>query len=673
MNRRKFVQSSVATLASSLSTVGMRADPAGSEKSELSPPAGKWKIQYVRQEIPAIQAPPNHGQTYDDRVPDTLDIAERAKLGVNALTSVTDPAADYHIYWVAEFYRNPPVMRHDYGDYGVQVIEGFLEALPLLRVATGDENSPVDVAWMQSFLRCLGPDGLFYAPLNVGPWPRPKKSRGLVWRANGTTSDFSDESVTQVASGQMCARAIGTMTVYYLRDGNPMWKESVEGMIRRLSALSVDKGDWCYLPAGFFEPGAKVGPNAEMLTGFQAGEMNGRLIQGLSQYYKVTGHEPALELARKLNRYFKDHAQCYDAQGRFLWSESDRQSLSKKFHADGETVGGHSHLHTIGLLSMLEYATAAKDQETMEFVKASFDWAKSQADAFGVSKLVGWFPEWYLPEYPTCESCTVADIVGLALKLSVAGIGDYWDDVDRWVRNDFAEQQLTSADWVYHVASSLPRKPLAWNESADRAVERNIGAFAGWSTANEWGRSIMHCCTGNSTRTLYYIWEHMLEKEGGQLRVNLLLNRASAWADVYSFIPYEGRVELKIKAPCEKVLVRAPEWIGSGGAEIWGAVNGTVRTLRWEGRYVNVGDVKPGDVVVVTFPDFPFRGYLQSERAVQEKIGPVTYTLTLRGNTVVAIDPPGTNGPLYQRAAYRGDRVQWREVRRFVPDQVIRW
>ena len=43
--------------------------------------------------------------------------------------------------------------------------------------------------------------------------------------------------------------------------------------------------------------------------------------------------------------------------------------------------------------------------------------------------------------------------------------------------------------------------------------------------------------------------------------MNLLLNRASKWADVYSYIPYEGRVDLRFKQPCESVLVRAPEWV----------------------------------------------------------------------------------------------------------------
>src|SRR5712692_9624228 len=150
MKRRNFVKNSLVTLGSSLLPAGLRGYQTGSEKDRESPQTGQAKIQYIRQDIPAFEIPAYRGRRYEDHVPDTLDIVERARLGINALTSITDPAADYHIYWTASFYRNPPVIAHHFHDYVVQVVEGFLEALPLLRVATGDDlNSHVDPVWMK--------------------------------------------------------------------------------------------------------------------------------------------------------------------------------------------------------------------------------------------------------------------------------------------------------------------------------------------------------------------------------------------------------------------------------------------------------------------------------------------------------------------------------------------
>ena len=50
-------------------------------------------------------------------MPDTLDLAERARLGVHVLTSIADPQADYEIYWGVNFYRNPAVVWHDFNDW----------------------------------------------------------------------------------------------------------------------------------------------------------------------------------------------------------------------------------------------------------------------------------------------------------------------------------------------------------------------------------------------------------------------------------------------------------------------------------------------------------------------------------------------------------------------------
>ena len=84
----------------------------------------------------------------------------------------------------------------------------------------------------------------------------------------------------------------------------------------------------------------------------------------------------------------------------------------------------------------------------------------------------------------------------------------------------------------------------------------------------------MHCCTGNGSRALYYLWENMLEYNDGQLQLHLLLNRKSPWVEVNSHIPYNGNVEMKVKAQCESVAVRAPEWVEISSNGISCQVNG---------------------------------------------------------------------------------------------------
>jgi DUF1680 family protein len=177
---------------------------------------------------------------------------------------------------------------------------------------------------------------------------------------------------------------------------------------------------------------------------------------------------------------------------------------------------------------------------------------------------------------------------------------------------------------------------------------------------NSWG--IGHCCTANGSRALYYVWDRILRYEGGKLRVNLLLNRASRWADVDSYIPYQGRVDVKVKQPVD-LSIRIPEWVTPGETRC--QVSGDERELEWDERYAQVGALKPGDVATLSFPIF--------ERTDVVHIEKERFTLVRKGNEVVSIEPSGRYYPLYQRQHYREDTPRWRKVSRFISDEGVKW
>jgi len=168
------------------------------------------------------------------------------------------------------------------------------------------------------------------------------------------------------------------------------------------------------------------------------------------------------------------------------------------------------------------------------------------------------------------------------------------------------------------------------------------------------------CCIAYGCNGLYWVWDQILRYQEGKLKVNLLLNRVSPWADVDSYIPYQGRVEVKIKKPVE-LSVRIPEWVKPGQTRC--QVNGQERGFGWEGRYAKVGDVKPGDVARLTFPIF--------ERTDKVWVEKREYTVVRKGNDVVSIDPPGVYHPLYQRQHYRQNEPRMRKVTRFVSEETL--
>jgi len=646
---------------------------------------GDIKPEYIRENIPAFEIPAYSGTRYEDRVPDTLDLAERARLGAHCMTSITDPLADHEIFFYVDLHRNPAVMVHDFNDW-CRNVEGMYEALPLMRLVSGsDENSHVDQVWMEGLLKSIGPDGLVYYPLGGTAWARLRPSwQAPIWRADGTTSDVQDKSVSQITNPNLWPRAMAAMMIYHLRDRNPMWNETIERMIQGMSELFSDQGDYGYFPAGGFELNARFLKNTNVNmqarqvtpTGYLALDGgNGRMIQGLAQYYRLSGFEPARRLAKKIANFMRFHTDTFDEKGCFRFSAGEKLTAEHCVNysrANGGNptleeiqalrLGGHFHSHGIVVIGLLEYATAINDKELLEWCKSSYEWMRAQGNS-----LTGFFPEIVALQYPSCEGCAVADMVGLAAKLSSAGVGDYWDDLDRWVRNQFAEMQLTDGQWIPALADTMPRKQVEFNETADGVETRNVGGFAGWASGNEWtlGGGIMHCCTGSATRSIYYAWENILHASDDELRVNLLLNRASNGADVYSFIPYEGRVSVKIKQPFGKVLLRVPEWVESGSIAVVGKINAKPQQLRWEGRYVNIGAVKPGDMIDVSFPI--------ATRTVTETVGTIRLTMEVRGNTVISVSPRGKIGPLYDRTHYKASAVPWRTVQRYVADKEISW
>ena len=626
--------------------------------------ASSVKFIRSRDAVPAFDVPVHRGERYEDLIPDTLDIQERCALAVNGLTGPTDPDLDHMLYFRVNFSANPPIMGHGPSDI---CQTKFMEALPLMRLASGsDHNAHVDPVWMATALRMIGSDGLVY-------WP------SFPWAKRPDWSEPSPEA-NHYAAPAFNGRSISAMTAYMLCDPTGPWRGEIERVVDALNALAIHEGDYAYFAQGAFVPDGPRPRTAEMPIGIWS-SLAGWTTQGLAHFFRASGYEPARELAGKLARYIAFHGVYYGLRGEFLPNYAGPTTVEDATPGDHDyafepgppPINNFIHFqhHMVPLLGLLDYATAAGDIQIAQFVRQSFEWGREKGES-----TVGYFPENIdNTEFEGSETCEVAGMIGLALKLSAAGLGDYWDDADRWIRNQFAENQLRRADWAYRFHAgglAYPRRRVPQStydpvvETIHRVPERNVGAFAGWPSANDFfvgqGGGIMHCCTGNGTRALYYVWEHILTYRDGELLLNLLLNRPSPWVDVHSYIPFEGQVDVRVKQPC-RLKIRIPEWVQPG--EPVCTVDGLARELEWEGRYAVVGAVATGQTVQFTFPIGEREEFVDIEKQ--------RYVLTIKGNTVVDIDPPGRFCPFYERDAYRDNGVRWKRVERFVPEKQIYW
>lgn len=608
-------------------------------------------IGYINQEIPEFKLPPVNGKHYDATVPDTLELQDRAQLALHCMTETTDPEADYEPYYVTFFNLDPPRMVHN--SWHGSTLPKYIESVALMRVMTGSQqNADVDHRWVEATLKMQGSDGLLYSPAKGRPWA-DQEAGGLLFADFGVEIS-DDQYISAFGNGRM----LSTLSLLAQRDNTPLWRDSMRRIIDGLEELAVHSDDIAYFwPTVTFSQkgfeGSVQTPSVNCETS--------RIPHGLVHAYRLLGYKPALTLAGKLVNYMRRY--FYAPDGTF-WS------------SPGNPYRAHFHAHSHGLLAMMEYAIAAENSEVMEFVVRAFEWAKSlganyKADGWDewvkipAAELIGYFTTYTNTDRQHgSELCQVSDMIALALKLSEAGIGDYWDDADRWLRNMLVEGQLTSSNWADELTSSNTFHVGYSYFTTASIAERNVGAFASWPSANDWSihdlYGCMHCCTVNGARALYWIWDACLRHNEGVVRVNLLLNRASPWADVDSHIPYQGRVDVKIKQPVD-LEMRIPDWVKP--REVCCTVDDSERRLKWNGRYAEIGAVKPGDMVTMTFPI--------TEQTDQVYIEKDPYTLIRKGNDVVSIDPPGRHYPLYQRENYRADETCWRSLKRFVTNERI--
>ena len=590
--------------------------------------------------LPPARIPHFNGTRYEADVPATLDLAERMKLSLNGLTRcVGGPPANpfpptehvcHHFILLDPW---PKVIR------SVVIYGKFMESSLLARMATGVEtNLAVDEDWRRAWLA----------------WSR----------------------INPVMHGPEGGRRLCWIAANLIREKDPAWAALGRRAVARLDEVAVPYGSGAWLPIGLQVTPPDAGcPSAETAApspqavaemrradrratchGWTATYMAWTL-QGLCRFYHASGDAETLALAGKLARYLEDSAEILTADGRFLVGHPHKTPVI------------HFHHCQITAQALLEYGMASGEQRFVDHAERVYRHLLTFC-----SPEIGFAPEYCYGQFPrqqsfdNTEACCSADLVLMALSLTEAGAGDYWDDVDRFIRNHIATLQLTSTQWFYDMQQNQAKGLRFPDPEVEKAIGPLTGNFGGWASVNEWhlpelGPGIMTCCISNCTRAFYFVHQSMLDYDDdrAELRVHLLLNRASRWADVLSYLPYEGKVEIQLKRRCRNVLVRAPEWIETGSDVLTCSVDGAERSVTWRGRYVDAGPADASAQVVVRFP--------VGLRSVATEIGRRRYTLTIKGNTVVRVEPPGQRIGLYRRERYLRNRADMVRVQRFVPDE----
>ena len=596
------------------------------------PPKRNPNIKYINPEVPKFELPEFKGERYQDTVPDTLDLAERAALAVNGLTAVTDDENNAELYWCGSING----MYHDLNDWCEYK---YYAPSVLLRQACGSQ-ARLDVEWhrMANLLQMHGTNGFFWIPIVGRPWAKKEASGFDLYDGGGKE---------QTTAAYIHGRLLEAAGVYYRLTGDERWKQMGDRAVAAVGRLAVDRGDYAYFLQFNYSPEEVAKPQDGPVPPPAIHHGGVWVSVGLTTYYRLTQSKPALDLARKLARFYLKHGGMTGPNGEFYGSHEDKEI---KPYNEGPA---HFHMNGLVRIAMLNAGIESGDRELIETAQRGYAHGKKIGDP-----LSGYFPERFAGlkhTVPYSEPCGIADMLFMALRQSTAGVADCWDDVDRWVRNIFVEAQLTDLAWLK--SRSRPDQPKPYTTTTN-LPERIQGIWCGLMNPNEaqldW---LMACCTGNSAMQLFRVWRDMLSFDSGKnrLSVHLLLNRASPWGDVYSHIPNKGLVEVKLKRDCE-VAVRIPEWTQPQECKLQSGGKDAVPA--WEGRYAIVKGRK-GETVSFSCPI--------AERTEKLKIGAADYEVVVRGSTIVEMKP---GGHAYQRNQYRQPEAKMKPVERFVAEQV---
>ena len=315
------------------------------------------------------------GTRYQATVPDTLDLAERAALAVNALTGSADERFFHESCQCSHLDHRTPYMNWVWNG---PCMQKPLHALPLLRAMSGStQNADIDEKMLEAITRDIDEDGLWWLKVKDRPWRQ---------------DTFKEDQVWPCTQG----RLIVALLDRYRVDPDRRWVELAGRLAKGLVGIALRNDDRAWYHTAYKRGGwqGDTSPSAQLIGAYDVQSTRkepereapyniGLPLRGLSRWYAISGDKAALELADSLARFHLKPA---------MWGSIGPEMLVGAEHAHWQ---GHFHSCTMGMMGMLEYARVRGDARIMRFVRDFYEYAR----CFGIARM-GFFPAVLRPVAP---------------------------------------------------------------------------------------------------------------------------------------------------------------------------------------------------------------------------------------------------------------------------------
>jgi len=559
--------------------------------------------------------------------PDGLDLAAMARAALNYLRGNPDPARAYECRFALGPLGIPchvPISPPN--EYGFDV------------VSLGDTDARM--AMQFAHMREMAGDAAGPDPVQEGVLRRLvgyRRADGLCWTNPGACigETVPGEWVNTWTTGKL----LYVLAEEVARCGDRVLRQQTRRMFEALRHLALWQGDRAYYW------GIAPWKDGQWLLRNWC-QSHGRnypwIIEPLVRYHECTDDPEALDLAVAFANGVLDEVQP--------------EMGSQRVNPETGAFTGHIHLHTHHAWGMAHLGALLGERRYLDWAAKVHDFVLAQGTDYG------WYPE-FVPqgEYRT-EICVVGDMVSLGAWLARSGRPEYWDRVERSVRNLLARSQFALTPAFVALFERLHAdQPASVVAQALKELRRLEGGFVAQATFNDWvsypgsprlgaaglyanGIHMMGCCPPEGMRGLWEAWNGIVETRPEGVYVNLAMSRPHPAATVTAFAPGAGRLDVRARRGGTYFL-RPPAWSDRSGWAL--RRDGVTAPALWGGprqAYVICRDVRPGEELSLTWP-VPAFTQVFAARSVPGRDTRVTTRWV--GSQVVDAEPRGEHLPLF--------------------------
>lgn len=590
-------------------------------------------------EISDVLYLPNVSQIKDavDVVHRDIDLNKMAQWAFRALKKNPRPHMNYECIFSMSLLKYPPFPGKDKHD----------------PIANGDTENRLD--WEFGYMKdMLGDD----SDDTIAQGLRKRimgnlKDDGLCW----LEGDFYSSLPGVYAHQWTTAKLLVSLSNDYKRTKN----ERLRSQCRKIFEALRARADWVDGRAYYAGGNSGWNNNGWVITDATP-YSPAMLLEGIATYYEVFEDPEALDFAiafakgeiagdqwenwimrdpSKLSKEQKEQLK-YTNSDFSIWPTAP-QTINLAVRSDG-SFDHHSHMRGHNGWGMAHVGYLSKDTAVIGWSKRLLDYFLANGTDFG------WIPESQTSPRRS-ETCAVADVIDMAKYIALCGYPEYWDVVERFVRNYIREAQFFITPAYKELYGKL--HPGIEGEKGLESVKDLQGGFLGAMGLYDrcWQRDeldMMGCCVPEGMRALHTAWYNSVVPERDGVRINMSFALHTKQARVLSYLPEGGRVRV-ISKQSGKYWLRPPSWAPAGKVKIY--LNGKERSPEWDGAYVCIKDVKNDDVIDLTYPMVSFK----QKQVVKNAKGEPARNITVSwlGNTVIQLEPKGEQLPLYQQVYER--------------------